>query len=188
MKKTFLAFLSLLLFECAPSVLYYGWLPGSDYQYYKPQTAKDLKGKKYCLMVTDSRQGIGKIQCSEIEIDRNSELEGNTGYDYFRNYCRAMLEFNNAIVDSVSNDTIRVLLKGLSAAMFGFGYIKVHGLVEFEVIHNGVRKNYCSDMVDGDPDSPLGEMSWDTRQGAFRKMVSGSTRRALEQFVAEMQP
>jgi hypothetical protein len=179
MKNTIMALLALILFSCVSSVFYYGYLPGSNYQYYKPNQAINLKSKKYCLIVSDLRQGINKIKCSDIDLDRGSELEGNTGFDYFKNYCRALLEFNNAIVDSSSNDTIKIQLKALSAAMFGFGYIKVHGLIEFESIHNGITKNYCSDMVDGDPDSPLGAMSWDTRQGAFRKMVSGSTRRAL---------
>jgi len=166
--------------------LKYGYLPGGDYQYYSPIKKSDLKGKSYNLVISDDRSGVSKIVCSDIALDRNTELEGSNGFNFFSKYCRAMIEANNGIVDSDSQNTIQIKLKGLSAQYYGFGYVKVHGLVEFDVLFDNLQKTYCSDMVDGDEDAPLKATSFATRKGALRKMVSGSTRRALEMFINDL--
>lgn len=172
---------------CSPSVLYYGYLPGSNYQYYEPLQHIDLKGKKIALTFEDKRTEQSFISCSKIKPDNDSELEGKLGFDYFKSYFKAMLEFNHATVDSLSKDTLKITLKNISGKLIGFGSIEAHGLIEFEVNHNNTIKNYCSDMVDGDEDSPLGQFSFATRKSAFRKMVSGATRRALESFISDLE-
>jgi len=41
-------------------------------------------------------------------------------------------------------------------------------------------------MADGDKDAPVGKYSFQTRKSALRKMVSASTRRAIEQFMHDL--
>lgn len=176
--------LALLLSGCY-STLHYGYLPGGDYQYYAPLSPVDLKGAKFRLEVIDSRRGFD-ISCSGFRIDRNTELEGSTGFDFFSAYARAMIEANNGIIDPKSDNVIMVELTGLSAEYQGFGYVRVYGLVEFQATMGNIRKTYCSQMADGDEGAPVGKYAIDTRKGALRKMVSGSTRRALEEFMRDL--
>jgi hypothetical protein len=79
-----------------------------------------------------------------------------------------------------------VELSGLSAEYQGFGYVRVYGLVEFKASFGDFHKTYCSQMADGDEGAPVGKYAFDTRKGALRKMVSGSTRRALEEFMRDI--
>lgn len=176
-----------ILTSCAPvgNTLQYGFLPGSDYQYYSPLTPVDLHGKKYKLVITDERQGT-TIQCTSMALPRDTELEGATGLDYFSNYLHAMIVGNNGVVDQNAEKTINVKLTGLSGEIRAVLYGHVYGLVQFDVTSGGLKKTYCSSMGDGDKDSPLGSFSADTRKGAFRKMVSGSTRKALEDFMHDL--
>jgi len=184
MKRTLGVILALLLSGCY-STLHYGYLPGGDYQYYAPLSPVDLKGEKYRLEVVDSRRGFD-ISCSTFRVDRNTELEGATGIDFFSAYVRAMIEANNGVIDPKADKVITVELTGLSAEYQGYGYVRVYGLVEFHAALGSLRKNYCSQMADGDEGAPVGKYAFDTRKGALRKMVSGSTRRALEEFIRDL--
>jgi hypothetical protein len=176
--------LAILLSGCY-STLHYGYLPGGDYQYYSPLAPVDLKSEGFRIELIDDRKGF-HISCSDFRIDRNTELEGATGFDFFSAYVRAMIEANNGVVDSKSDKIITVELRGLSAEYRGFGYVRVYGLVEFRATYGAFSKTYCSQMADGDEGAPVGKFAFDTRQGALRKMVSGSTRRALEEFMHDL--
>ena len=188
MKKLMVVFFCCFLCSCgsAGKTLKYGYLPGGDYQYYEPVSKVDLNGKSFNLVISDDRSGVSKIGCSDIALDRNTELEGSNGFSFFSKYCRAMIEANNGTVDQNAQNTIYIKLKGLSAQYYGFGFVKVHGLVEFDVSFDDLQKTYCSDMVDGDTDAPLKATSIATRKGALRKMISGSTRRSLEMFMHDL--
>lgn len=185
MKYLVVAMAIFLLSGCY-STLQYGYLPGGDYQYYSPMNPVDLQGVKYRIEVVDNRRGFN-ISCVDFRIDRNTELEGVTGYDFFNSYVRAMIEANNGVVDPNSENILSVELTGLSAQYFGFGFVRVYGLVEFNATNDNFKKQYCSAMLDGDEDAPLGKYSVATRKGALRKIVSGSTRRALEELVHDLQ-
>lgn len=167
------------------STLKYGWLPGSDYEYYEPLKPVNLEGEKMRLDVVDSREGFN-ISCSGIPLDRNTELEGSTGFDFFSSYLRAMIEANNGVVDLASSNIVKVELKGLSAEIFGFGYGRVYGQVEFRASFKGYQKTYCSVLADGDEGTPVGKYSFTTRKTAIRKMTSASTRRALEELMSDL--
>lgn len=188
MKRFSVFFSCLLLCSCSSggNVLKYGFLPGGDYQYYAPIEQTDLKKTKYNLIISDERSGINKINCSDISLDRNTELEGPNGFEFFKNYCRAMFKANNGIIESTSENDIYIKLKGLSAQYYGFVFVKIYGLVEFEVVSKNLSNTYCSEMKDGDNDAPLKTASFDTRKGALRKMASGTTRRALEKFMHDL--
>jgi hypothetical protein len=177
-------FLAIFLSGCY-STLHYGYLPGGDYQYYAPLSKVDLRGERFRLELIDNRKGF-KISCSNIIIDRNTELEGSTGFDFFSSYVRAMIEANNGVIDPNSSNVITIELRGLSAEYQGVVYVRVYGLVEFHAALRDFHKTYCSQMADGDEGAPVGKYAFDTRKGALRKMVSGSTRRALEEFVHDL--
>jgi hypothetical protein len=183
--KTVLGIILVILLSGCYNTLHYGYLPGGDYQYYAPLSPVDLKGERFRLEVMDNRKGFD-ISCSNIRLDRNTELEGSTGFDFFSAYVRAMVEANNGIIDPKSDKVITVELSGLSAEYQGFGYVRVYGLVEFHATLGSVRKTYCSQMADGDEGAPLGKYSFATRKEALRKMVSGSTRRVLEEFMRDL--
>jgi hypothetical protein len=182
--KITMGLICLLLSGCY-NTLHYGYLPGGDYQYYAPLSPVDLKGERFRLEVIDNREGFN-ISCSNFRIDRNTELEGSTGFDFFSAYVRAMIEENKGIVDQTSNNIIRLELSGLSAEYQGYGYVRVYGLVEFHAALGDFHRAYCSQMADGDDGAPVGKYSFDTRKGALRKMVSGATRRALEEFMHDL--
>ena len=99
---------------------------------------------------------------------------------------RAMIEANNGVVDQNAGKTINVKLSGLSGELRAIVYGHVYGLVQFDVAIDGFKKTFCSSMADGDKDAPVGSFSVDTRKGAFRKLVSGSTRKALEEFMQDL--
>jgi len=186
--KFFGFLLSLLLMSSCTNYLYYGYLPGGDYQFYEPLIKRNLNGLKIHLNVVDGRNDIKSISCSGYVLDRTTELEGDLGFQFFKYYCRAMLEYNGAVYDENSQDTLSITLRGLSAIYSGFGYIKIYGLIEFEANGFGINtKKYCSEMVDGDDDAPLKWYSITTRKDALRKIVSGSTRRALEDMVYDLE-
>ncbi len=184
MKVTKGVILLFLLTGCY-STLHYGYLPGGNYRYYAPLSRVDLRGQSFRIEVVDNRKGF-QISCSDFRIDRNTELEGATGFTFFSSYLRAMIEANKGVIDSNSNNIIVVELTGLSAEYEGFGYVRVYGLVEFHATFGEYQKTYCSQMADGDEGSPVGKYAFDTRKGALRKMVSGSARRALEEFMHDL--
>jgi hypothetical protein len=176
--------LALILGGCY-NTMKYGWLPGGDYEYYEPLNAVDLEWERIRLEVIDGREGFA-VSCFGIPLDRNTELEGPTGFDFFRSYLQAMIEANNGVVDPASTNVVHVELKALSAEIFGYGYARVYGLVEFRASFGGIQKTYCSAMADGDEGAPLGKYSFTTRKTALRTMASASTRRALEQLMCDL--
>ncbi len=176
--------LASLLCSCGP--LYYGFLPGTDYKMLKPEKDIDLKGKSFNIEFKDSRSKIDKIDCSEYALDRETELEGALGAQYFRESLTAMIKGSNGKIDPASPNKIVVELEGLSFKLIGAVYIVAHGFVQFKVTSPFLNKTYCSDMTDHDEDAPLKWYSLVTRKTASRLMVSGSMRRAAENFVREL--
>lgn len=185
MKKIF-AFCILSLFLCSCSALYYGYLPGTEYKVMKPMTEIDLKGKAFNIEFKDARGSANRISCSEFTLDRGTELEGSLGMEYLRQSVVMMIQNSNGKVESSAPNILVVELKGLSFNLIGFGYIVPHGFVEFSVTSPYLNKTYCSDMTDHDEDSPIKSYSFATRKSASRLIVSGSMRRAVENFVKNL--
>lgn len=179
-----LIFLAGLLCSCGP--LYYGFLPGTDYMMLKPEKEIDLKGKSFNVEFRDNRKDVNKIACSEYSLDRETELEGRLGAQYFRESMKAMIEGSNGKIDAASPNRVVVELEGVSFKLIGAGYIVAHGLVQFKVASSFLNKTYCSDMTDHDDDAPLKWYSVVTRKTASRLMVSGSVRRATESFIRDL--
>jgi len=168
-------------------VLKYGYLPAGNYEYYQAIKKIDLQGRKVNFLVVDNRLNNKQSVCSNRPVEIDSELEGALGVQFFENYLKAMTEYSSGSIGVSSGDPVRVELEVLSPLMVGFGYVRVHGIVQFNVISDKIKKRYCSDMVDGDKDAPFGKYAVTTRRHAMRKMVSGSARRALEEFFSDLQ-
>lgn len=186
MRLSLLFFTILLLTSCASGSGYlnYDYLPKSKYKYYKPNNSQDLKQSKFSLHFIDNRAS-DLISCSEITLPRDSDLEGEAGFSYFKNYLRAMIEESNGVLDQDSGKEITVELTGISSESYGFMVVKLFALVEFKAKVDGEEKTYCSEMVDDDEDSPIGPLIW-TETSALRSLVSGSVRRVFEEFVQDL--
>src|SRR5689334_4401485 len=188
-KKTFnSAVLLLIAFSgCSPSgALKYGFLPGSDYQFFSPTKHIDLEGRRFNFVFSDKRSEVAQARCSDVEPDKDSELEGALGFQYFTRYFKAMADSCHGKVDSTSADTIRVDLQVLRPKFSGFIKVTVHGIVQFAVRSADTLRIYCSDMKDGDPDSPFGTSSVATRKSAMRGMIGASCRRALQNYFEDV--
>lgn len=60
-----------------------------------------------------------------------------------------MVVYNHCLTNGFSTDTLTIHLTGISGVFVGFGYIKIHGQVEFKINYHQFEKLYCSDMMDG---------------------------------------
>ena len=185
MKKTIVLCI-ISIFLCSCSTLYYGYLPGTEYQLPKPINNIDLKGKTFNLEFKDSRGRTNRISCSKHTLDRATELEGDLGMRYLRQSIEAMIVNSKGKLYSRAPDKLVIELDGVSFKLIGAVYIVAHGFVQFKVSSPYLNKTYCSDMTDHDEDAPLKWYSLVTRKTASRLMVSGSMRRAVESFVRNL--
>lgn len=184
MKFLLLLVVASLLCSCGP--LYYGYLPGTDYKMLEPQEKIDLKGKSFDIKFIDSRGHKDKISCSGYTLDRETELEGDLGANYFRESVLAMIRGANGKIDPQSPNKVVVELEAESFKLIGALYIVAHGFTQFKVSSPFLTKTYCVDMTDHDEDAPLKWYSLVTRRTGSRLMVSGATRRAAESFVKDL--
>ena len=189
MKKFLLLILSAISFFIFSSCskIYYGYLPGTGYKIYKLSKSYDLKKIHYDLEVSDKRININQIECYNEKIDRDTELEGALGLKLLQESIEQSIKNSNGEIDNKSDEKIEVKLQAISFELVGFGFLVVHGFVQFEVFHNGKSKIYCSDMTDQDDDSPLSWYSLVTRKTGSRLILSGSLKRATESFIKDLE-
>lgn len=175
------------LSSCTPynRGLKYGPPLKDHYQYYPPVSPIDLKGNHYKIVVIDKRD-TDRISCADFSVPRDTEFEGQRGKDFFINYFHKMIEANKGVLDPEGENIIVIELKALSAKVNGFFYIRIRAIVDFDVLIKGVRKTYCSCLTDGDKYAPVGKFTFTTRRSAFSRMVSASTRRAIEEFIYDL--
>ena len=186
MKKTIFLLIASTISLCSCSTLYYGYLPGTEYKFLKPINNMNLEGKSFSINFKDNRGDTNRISCSELTLDRKTELEGDLGMQYLSESVISMIKNCNGKIDPNSPDKFTIELEGLSFELIGVGYIVAHGLVQFKVTSASLNKTYCSDMTDSDSDSPLKWYSLTTRQSGSRMMVSGAMRRSVENFAKDL--
>ncbi len=168
------------------SLLYYGYLPGGRYKYLRPRKKVELSGRCVALKVVDHRAQRRAIDCSAIQLDRETELEGKKGVTLFEEYAKFIIEQAGGRITSSCPDVLTISIEGLSFSLIGVGYIVPHGLVQFRSSLDGREQSYCTDMTDRDEDSPIGQYSLRTRRNASRMIVSGALRRTLEEMVSDL--
>ena len=179
-------FFCLIIIGCSPSIIKYGFLPGSDYEIYATDQQIDLNKLHINYKISDNRSSIDSIECSDIKLEKDSELEGDLGVKLFSKYLMTLTDSCNGILDSSSNNIYEVELQAISPKLTGFGFVTVHGLVQFKVKSKLITKTYCADIKDGDPESPVGRFSFATRKTAMRIMVSAACRKAIENFLLDV--
>jgi hypothetical protein len=146
----------------------------------------DLRAKSFNFIFADKRSETAKPNCTDVDPDKNSELEGTLGYRYFTTYFEALTDSCNGRLDSTASDTIYVSLQVLRPKFSGFIDVTVHGIVQFTRHSRDTQRIYCSDMKDGDPDSPYGTSSFATRRSAMRGMIGASCRRAIQTYFEDV--
>lgn len=152
----------------------------------EPHEKVDLKGKSFNIQFVDGRGSKTKMNCSDYTLDRETELEGDLGANYFRQSVLAMIRGSNGKIDPQSPNQVVVELEAESFKLIGAVYIVAHGFTQFKVTSPFLSKTYCTDMTDHDEDAPLRWYSLVTRKTGSRLMVSGATRRATEDFVKDL--
>lgn len=169
----------------APLPFKYGFLPAKTYPYYPLPDSVNLKQDKLYLSITDGRDKFTTSNCSDIVAERDFELEGEYGIRFLTAYLSFLVNGNSLTQVSDPIDTVHIEVEVLSPKITGFLFITVHGMVQYTVKCQYFTKTYCSDLKDGDPESPLGTFSVDTRLGSSRKMISASVLKVTSEFITD---
>lgn len=166
----------------------YGFLPGSKFPIYPTTKPFDFKKIKMRVTLSDDRKALNltNVGCSEIELKNKSEFNGDQGTVKVWQYLNELLAKSNIIVDSTATKVLEIHLKALDSRLLGFGQIAVHGICEMEFKYEGISKEYCTDIEDGDRNAPLSKSSYVTRKTASRYMTSASIRETIEKFLDKL--
>ncbi|MEA5110887.1 hypothetical protein SDC9_33425 [bioreactor metagenome] len=166
----------------------YGYLPGKRFPYYKTIEKYDFNGQKIRVELYDYREikGLQHIDCSTERIENLSEFAKENSILRVAQYIDKLFQESNIQIDTTVQNSIEIYLEALDSRLIGFGYIKIHGLCQIRVKYLDNDKIYCSDIMDGDKNSPLGKYAFVTRKTGLRKMGSASIREVIEQFLADL--
>ena len=204
MKKLLFIFSTLLfLYGCTSNILTYGiigtaltsstslkygFLPGVECPIYDFSIKQyDICQYKFKLNLIDKRNERLMLNCSKISPETDSEFEGQSGINFFKNYFNILIKKANGIIDSSADKNIDIEIEIISPKLIGFGYIKVHGICQINVKTEYFTKTYCCDIRDGDEGAPLEWYSIDTRKSALRKMTSASIRNCIENLISDLE-
>lgn len=166
----------------------YGYLPGKRFPYYKTIEKYDFNGQKIRVELYDYREikGLQHIDCSTERIENLSEFAKENSILRVAQYIDKLFQESNIQIDTTVQNSIEIYLEALDSRLIGFGYIKIHGLCQIRVKYLDNEKIYCSDIMDGDKNSPLGKYAFVTRKTGLRKMGSASIREVIEQFLVDL--
>lgn len=166
----------------------YGYLPGKRFPYYKTIEKYDFNGQKIRVELYDYREikGFQHIDCSTERIENLSEFAKENSILRVAQYIDKLFQESNIQIDTTVQNSIEIYLEALDSRLIGFGYIKIHGLCQIRVKYLDNDKIYCSDIMDGDKNSPLGKYAFVTRKTGLRKMGSASIREVIEQFLVDL--
>lgn len=166
----------------------HGFLPGKKFPTYETVEKFNFNDKKIKIVLYDDRKDINlsKINCSEVELSNSSEFKGEQGIVKVWEYINKLANDSKLIIDKDASDEYQIRLMALDTRLIGFGSIDVHGLTQIKVVHNGTEKIYCTDLQDGDKNSPLSKSSFVSRKTATRFMMSASIRETIEKFFKDL--
>lgn len=198
MKKAFLSvlFCFFMIVIHAQTVVSYpklvpehGYLPGKKFKFYPTINNYDFKGLRMRVELHDDRPTLRltKTDCSGIPFTKTSEFESPRFVYRIREYIDTLFRHASIIVDTTSQNVLEARLEGLDARLFGFGYVRVHGLCQMKLKYHNYVKTYCVDITDADKHSPVGPNALVTRKTATRILVSAAIREVLEQFLIDLQ-
>jgi hypothetical protein len=168
-----------------PLVPEHGFLPGKKFPIYPTLGNYDFKGLHLGIILYDDRPvlNLSTLGCSDIPLNNTSEFSSQQTIFKIGTYVDSLFHQSGIQIDSAATDRVEVHLEALDARLFGFGYVRVHGLCQLKIRFNDETKTYCTDIVDGDPHAGLGSNDFVTRKTATRYMASAAVRENLEKFL-----
>lgn len=166
----------------------HGFLPGKAFKFYPTLNKFDFNGKKLRVEIFDERDSLHleHIACSEVSLTNSSEFKGAKGATKAAEYFDTLFKQSNIMIDSSAADTLRVHLQALDNRLIGFGSITGHGLCQMQVEYKNTAKDYCEDITDKSPHSPIGRNAFITRKTATRVIQSASLREIIEQLLVDL--
>jgi len=169
------------------SSLEYGFLSGKEFPFYSTFSKFDFEGEKIRVELYDDRDSLNlnKVNCSKTSINNNSEFSNPKMIFYVQEYIKDIFRNSKIEIDPDSKNKIEIHLESLDSRLFGFIYIKVHGISQIKIKYKIFSQTYCCDILDGDPHSPLRSNDFVTRKTAARYMVSAAIRENIEEFLTD---
>ena len=166
----------------------HGFLPGRKFPIYKATNTFDFKESSFRVELVDDRANsqLKNIECSSLKIENTSELASAQTIFKLKEYIDSLFSQAHIVIDSSAINRIEIKLQAIDSRLIGFGKIKVHGLCQLKIKTGSIEKIYCSDIVDGDKNAPLGSNAIVTRKTASRFMASAAIRECLEQFLFDL--
>lgn len=167
----------------------HGFLGGKAFKYYPLTRQYDLHGKKLRVELHDVRDSLKLkgVSCSMEELTRTSEFEGMQGTHVVEHYFDTLFPAANIVLDTTAADVLRVDLEAFDVRLIGFGNITAHGMCMVKVHWRGNVHDYCVDLTDKDPHSPVSSHAFVTRKTATRIIASAAIREILEKIITDLE-
>jgi hypothetical protein len=167
----------------------HGFLPGKKFKFYPATRSYDLHGKKLRVELHDVRDSLKlkTVECTPIELTNTSEFEGVYGTQVVEAYFDTLFPAANIVLDTSAADVVKVDLEALDARLIGFGNITAHGICMIKVHWRGNVHDYCVDITDKDPHSPVSSHAFVTRKTATRIIASAAIREVLEKIITDLE-
>ena len=179
---------SLLYTAAAEFMPEHGFLPGKKFPTYETVEKFDFNNKKIKIVLYDDRNTLNltNIDCSKVGLTNSSEFNKEQGIVKVWEYLNKLANDSKLIIDKDATEEYEIRLMALDTRLIGFGSIDVHGMCQISVKHNGIEKIYCTDIQDGDKNSPLSKSSFVSRKTATRFIMSAAIRETIEKFLKDI--
>jgi hypothetical protein len=167
----------------------HGFLPGKRFKFYPATRKYDLGGKRLRVELHDERDSLKltQLECSPVEMTNTSEFEGPYGTHVVENYIDTLFAPAGIVLDTTSTDVLKVNLEALDARLIGYGSIRAHGLCKMSIEWKGTTHNFCVDITDKDPHSPISSHAFVTRKTATRVIAAAAIREVLEEIITDLE-
>jgi len=167
----------------------HGFLGGKKFKFYPATRPYDLHGKKLRVELHDVRDSLKlqRVECFPIELTRTSEFEGVYGTQIVEHYFDTLLPAAQVILDTTASDVLKVDLEAFDVRLIGFGNITAHGICLVKVHWRGNVHDYCVDITDKDPHSPVSSHAFVTRKTATRIIGSAAIREIVEHTLTDLE-
>ena len=99
---------------------------------------------------------------------------------------KAVANVNDIIADQLIGFPVNEQA-ALDARLIGFGSITAHGLCKMSIVWKGNTHNYCVDITDKDPHSPISSHAFVTRKTGTRVIASAAIREVVEKIITDLE-
>ena len=167
----------------------HGFLPGKKFKFYPATRPYDVHGIKLRVELHDERDSLKlqRLECSSVDLTNTSEFEGTYGLQVVEKYIDSLFPPANIVLDTTASDVLKVNLKALDSRLIGAFSVRAHGLCEMSVEWKGNTHEYCVDITDKDPHSPISSHAFVTRETGTRIITSAAVREVLEKVITDLE-